>query len=122
MCTLPKCRQGEMPGNGSGSLVLPVNKGWPTGLEPAPSGATIRRHRLPGVALSCRIGSSKPVFLLAIAPGICVLHAEWCQQWCQHCHHVPPRRGHRAAERLLTQDPQEGESWLGGCCACHWGA
>lgn len=46
-------------------------------------GATIRRHLLPGVAVGCRIGLFKPVFLLTVARRFCVLRAQWCQKWCQ---------------------------------------
>src|SRR5215217_1195260 len=57
-------------------------EGWPTGLEPAPFGATIRCHRFLGVALCCRIGLSKPFSLQAVARCFWVLRSEWCQQWC----------------------------------------
>ena len=46
-------------------------------------GATIRRHRLPEVALRCRISLSKPISLLAVAHRCCVLRSGWCQRWCQ---------------------------------------
>ena len=53
------------------------------GLEPAPSGATIRRHTLPRVAERCKTGLSKPISLLAVAHRCCGLRSGWCQQWCQ---------------------------------------
>jgi hypothetical protein len=45
-------------------------------------GATIRRHVFLRVARSCTTGLSKPNSLLAVAHRFCVLHAQWCQQWC----------------------------------------
>jgi hypothetical protein len=56
---------------------------WSRRLQPVPFGATIRRHRLPQVAVRCRIGLDKLIALHAIAHRFCVLRAEWCQQWCQ---------------------------------------
>jgi hypothetical protein len=53
------------------------------GLEPAPSGATIRRLLFPGVAVCCRIGLDKLISLLVVARCFCVLCAQWCQKWCQ---------------------------------------
>jgi hypothetical protein len=35
------------------------------------------------VAEYCRIGLSKPIFLLAVAYRFCVLRSGWCQRWCQ---------------------------------------
>jgi hypothetical protein len=46
-------------------------------------GATIRRHRLLRVAVRCRIGLSKPNYLLTVAHRCCVLRPGWCQEWCQ---------------------------------------
>jgi hypothetical protein len=46
-------------------------------------GATIRRHRLPSVAVGCKTGLDKPIRLLTVAHDCCVLRPEWCQQWCQ---------------------------------------
>jgi hypothetical protein len=46
--------------------------GRPTGLEPAPSGATIRQHWLPSVASWCRISLSKPIPLQVVGRGCCV--------------------------------------------------
>src|SRR5215204_5149634 len=45
-------------------------------------GATIRRRLFLGVARSCRIALSKPISLLTVAHSFCVLHAQWCQEWC----------------------------------------
>ena len=56
----------------AGPHVLPANEGWPTGLEPATFGATIRCHRFLGVAVHCRIGLSKLISLLAVACCFCV--------------------------------------------------
>ncbi len=53
------------------------------GLEPASFGATIRQYLFLCVALCCRNRLSKPIFLLMVAHGFCVLRAQWCQQWCQ---------------------------------------
>jgi hypothetical protein len=46
-------------------------------------GATIRRHPFLSVAAGCRISLSKSISLLAVACCFCVLHAQWCQEWCQ---------------------------------------
>jgi hypothetical protein len=53
------------------------------GARTASSGATIRRHRLPRVAMRCKTGLSKPISLLAVACCFCALRPGWCQQWCQ---------------------------------------
>jgi hypothetical protein len=53
--------------------------GWPTGLEPAPFGATIRRPLFLEVAVGCKIGLSKPISLLVVARRCSVLRVEWCQ-------------------------------------------
>jgi hypothetical protein len=51
------------------------------GLEPATfSRATFRRLLFPGVAERCKIGLSKPVYLLVVAQRFCVYRSEWCQQ------------------------------------------
>src|SRR5215211_1123943 len=50
---------------------------------PATFGATIRRHLFLGVAAGCRIALDKPIPLLTVARGCCVLRAQWCQHWCQ---------------------------------------
>ena len=46
-------------------------------------GATIRRDRLPDVANGCINRLSKPILLLTVAHGYCVLRPGWCQKWCQ---------------------------------------
>ena len=61
----------------------PNTRGWPTGLEPATFGATMRRHRLPRVAGSCKNRLSKPIRLLVVARCFWVLRSGWCQRWCQ---------------------------------------
>jgi hypothetical protein len=53
------------------------------GIELAPSGATIRRHRLPEVAMRCKFALDKLIRLLAVAHRCCLLRSEWCQRWCQ---------------------------------------
>jgi hypothetical protein len=53
------------------------------GIEPATFGATIRRHLFPEITRRCRIALDKPILLLTVARGCCVLRAQWCQQWCQ---------------------------------------
>jgi hypothetical protein len=54
-----------------------------TGIECVTSGATIRQPPFPGVAVCCRIGLDKPISLLKVACGFCVLRSGWCQRWCQ---------------------------------------
>jgi hypothetical protein len=57
--------------------------GSPRELEPAPFGATIRRHRFLGVA-GCRINRlSKRISLLMVAHRCSVLRSGWCQERCQ---------------------------------------
>ena len=43
--------------------------GWPTGLEPATFGATIRCNSLPSVARWCRTRISKPFWLRGLQHG-----------------------------------------------------
>jgi hypothetical protein len=66
-------------------FALPMQNlgGWPTGLELAPFGATIRCHPFLSVAICCRIGIDKLDSLLTVACCFCVLRPEWCQKWCQ---------------------------------------
>ena len=56
-------------------------------------GATIRQHTLPQVAADCRIGLDKPIRLLAVAHGCCVLRPGWCQKWCQFTELLAPLSG-----------------------------
>jgi hypothetical protein len=49
----------------------------------ATCGATIRCHSFLWVAVGCRIGFSKLFSWLVVARCFCVLHAQWCQKWCQ---------------------------------------
>jgi hypothetical protein len=58
------------------------------GARTASSGATIRRHRLPRVAMRCKTGLDKPFSLLMLAQRFSMLRAEWCQQWCQILWHL----------------------------------
>jgi hypothetical protein len=55
-------------------------KGWPTGLEPATFGATIRRHPFLRVAVRCRINLSEPIVLLTAGHCCWELRSEWCQE------------------------------------------
>src|SRR5215212_7601444 len=65
------------------NYVLPAN-------ERVTDGARTRdlRSHNPPTSVSrdcrrCRIALDKPIPLLTVARGCCVLRAEWCQQWCQ---------------------------------------
>jgi hypothetical protein len=71
-------------------------RGWPTGLEPATFGATIRRHLFLGVAGGCRIALYKPISLLVVAYCFRVLRPGWCQKWCHTVATTPFR--HRSSD------------------------
>src|SRR5215203_327658 len=95
--------------------------GWPTGLEPATFGATIRRCLFLDVAVRCTIGLSRPILLLAVARHFYVLRARWCQKWCQRpteFHYTrAPRVIHRASaieigpHETLQQVPPPGPAY-----------
>jgi hypothetical protein len=55
----------------------------PTGLNPL----YLRCHNpttpVATVAARCKTGLDKPICLLAVAHGYCVLRSGWCQKWCQ---------------------------------------
>ena len=61
----------------SSDRVSPLDKEQ-DGLEPATFGATIRRHRLPRVAVRYKIGLSTPNRSLRVARRFWVLRSRWC--------------------------------------------
>jgi hypothetical protein len=71
-----------------------------------PSGATIRGHRLPGVAAGCKTGLDKPIMVLTVARRFWVLRSGWCQEWCQT---VPPTT---TVARLVAPGTSSGATTL----------
>jgi hypothetical protein len=100
--------------------------GWPRGLEPVSSGATMRRHRLPWVATSCKIRLSTPNWSLAVADRFSVLRAGWCQEAMDYASTVSlqtsPASRHirlaRCARRMRTGFPQPASSRPTASAAC----